>query len=103
MTVPEIELATGGDNNSSSRYGDYNQMGVDPVDGCTFWFLGMYNPSGKAVRVGGGEVRRLRRRRQRDLQRRLRVRRHVGLEQQRPLSGHHHRLSRERPSGRSLS
>ena len=52
MTVPEIELATGGGANSSSRYGDYNQMGVDPVDECTFWFLGMYNPSGKAVRLG---------------------------------------------------
>jgi hypothetical protein len=52
MTLPETELATGGGNNSSSRYGDYNQMGVDPVDGCTFWFLGMYNPSGKAVRIG---------------------------------------------------
>jgi len=52
MTVPETELATGGGSNSSSRYGDYNQMGVDPVDDCTFWFLGMYNPSGKAVRIG---------------------------------------------------
>ncbi len=51
MTVPETETATGGASNSSSRYGDYNQMGVDPVDGCTFWFLGMYNPGGKAVRI----------------------------------------------------
>jgi len=52
MTVPETELATGGGNNSSSSYGAYNQMGVDPVDNCTFWMLGMYNPSGKAVRIG---------------------------------------------------
>ncbi len=52
MTLPETTLAPGGANNSSSRYGDYNQMGIDPVDGCTFWFLGMYNPSGKGVRIG---------------------------------------------------
>ena len=52
MTLPETELATGGASNNSSRYGDYNQMGVDPVDDCTFWFLGMYNPGGKAVRIG---------------------------------------------------
>ncbi len=65
MTLGEVEFATGGAANSSSRYGDYNQMGVDPVDDCTFWFLGMYNPSGKAVRiaaakfdacVGGGAI-----------------------------------------------
>ncbi len=55
MTIPETTLAPGGGNNSSSRYGDYNQMGVDPVDDCTFWFLGMYNPSGKGVRIGAVE------------------------------------------------
>ena len=52
MTIPEQTLALGGGSNSSMRYGDYNQMSVDPVDGCTFWFLGMYNPSSKGVRVG---------------------------------------------------
>ena len=52
MTVPETTLSLGGGVNNSIRYGDYNQMGVDPVDGCTFWFLGMYNPSGKAVGIG---------------------------------------------------
>ncbi|MDH3524440.1 MAG: hypothetical protein OES32_12720 [Acidobacteriota bacterium] len=55
MTVPETEMATGGASNSSSRYGDYNQMGVDPVDDCTFWFLGMYNPAGKAVRIAAAK------------------------------------------------
>ena len=54
MTLGEQELATGGGSNSSIRYGDYNQMSVDPVDGCTFWMLGMYNPSGKAIRIGAG-------------------------------------------------
>ncbi len=52
MTQPEITLAPGGGINGSMRYGDYNQMGVDPIDGCTFWFLGMYNPNAKGVRVG---------------------------------------------------
>jgi hypothetical protein len=52
MTVPETELVAGAASNSSSRYGDYNQMGIDPVDGCTFWFLGMYNPGAKGVRIG---------------------------------------------------
>ncbi len=59
MTVPETELATGNGINSTNRYGDYNQMGVDPVDSCTFWFLGMYNPnpSGdtKGVRIGAAQ------------------------------------------------
>jgi hypothetical protein len=31
---------------SSGRWGDYYQMTVDPVDDCTFWFVGMYRPSG---------------------------------------------------------
>ncbi|MBZ0113311.1 MAG: hypothetical protein K8J08_12690 [Thermoanaerobaculia bacterium] len=51
MTVVESEVSTGGASNSSSRYGDYNQMGIDPIDDCTFWFLGMYNPSGKAIGI----------------------------------------------------
>ena len=52
MTQPEQMLANGGNFNSNNRYGDYNQMGVDPVDDCTFWFLGMYNPNAKGVRMG---------------------------------------------------
>ena len=56
MSFPETTLALGGGANSSSRYGDYNQMGVDPEDNCTFWFLGMYNPSGKGVRIGAVKI-----------------------------------------------
>jgi hypothetical protein len=52
MSLPETTLAAGGGSNSTMRYGDYNQMGVDPEDDCTFWFLGMYNPSNKGVRIG---------------------------------------------------
>lgn len=48
-TMPrgENNLVVGAGNNSSFRYGDYNSMAVDPVDGCTFWWTGQYNPSGQ--------------------------------------------------------
>ncbi|MBE5316038.1 MAG: hypothetical protein H4O13_11640 [Xanthomonadales bacterium] len=48
-------VMTGGDNlivsgersQGNERWGDYHQMGVDPVDGCTFWFTGEYmGPAG---------------------------------------------------------
>lgn len=46
-TMPQGEhnIIDGSAANASNRYGDYNQMGVDPVDGCTFWFTGEYNPA----------------------------------------------------------
>ena len=28
-----------------SRWGDYTQMSVDPVDDCTFWYTGQYIPA----------------------------------------------------------
>jgi hypothetical protein len=40
----ETALADGAAFNASSRYGDYAAMSIDPVDDCTFWFTGMYNP-----------------------------------------------------------
>lgn len=56
MTQGETTLAAGNGVNNSSRYGDYNHMSVDPVDDCTFWFLGMYNPNAsgdtKGIRIG---------------------------------------------------
>lgn len=56
MSLGETVFAQGNAINSSSRYGDYNHMSVDPVDDCTFWFLGMYNPNTgsdtKGVRIG---------------------------------------------------
>ncbi len=36
-----IVLGTGA--SSTSRYGDYNALTVDPVDDCTFWWSGEYN------------------------------------------------------------
>ncbi|MEM6455472.1 MAG: hypothetical protein AAF772_10290 [Acidobacteriota bacterium] len=41
----EFELIAGAGSNSAERYGDYSQLAIDPVDGCTFWFTGEYNPS----------------------------------------------------------
>lgn len=47
MTTTETEFATGSRSQSNERWGDYHQMGVDPVDGCTFWFTGEYmGPAG---------------------------------------------------------
>ncbi len=56
MSLGEVEFATGNATNNAARYGDYNHMSLDPVDECTFWFLGMYNPNtvgnSKGVRIG---------------------------------------------------
>ena len=45
MTEPETVIVAGTAANNSNRYGDYNAMGLDPSDGETFWFTGMYNPA----------------------------------------------------------
>lgn len=46
MTQGEHVIATGsgvtGTGSAAQRWGDYNDMGVDPVDGCTYWFVGNY-------------------------------------------------------------
>jgi PKD repeat protein len=46
MSLGENEVAVGAAAETSGRWGDYYQMTVDPVDDCTFWFVGMYRPSG---------------------------------------------------------
>ena len=46
MSLPETTVAAGAAAETSGRWGDYYQMTVDPVDDCTFWFVGMYRPSG---------------------------------------------------------
>lgn len=40
----EVTLQAGGgvQQSSSSRWGDYSSMSVDPVDGCTFWYTTEY-------------------------------------------------------------
>lgn len=45
MPQGEFVIVGGSSPNGSNRYGDYSSMSVDPVDGCTFWFTGEYNPA----------------------------------------------------------
>jgi len=53
MPVAEVSLAVGAAPNPSNRYGDYSSMNVDPVDECTFWFTGEYNPASQwNTRIG---------------------------------------------------
>lgn len=51
MSTAETTLVDGASSqNSADRWGDYFGMGVDPDDGCTFWFAGMYMPAGGSWR-----------------------------------------------------
>ncbi len=38
----ELQAGTGAQVDSSSRWGDYSTMSIDPVDGCTFFFTSEY-------------------------------------------------------------
>lgn len=53
MTTAETRLVTGSSSQTNfDRWGDYFQLGVDPADGCTFWFTGQYmGASNWATRV----------------------------------------------------
>ncbi len=42
MTQGEQTIIAGGSVETSGRWGDYAQMGLDPVDDCTFWYSSMY-------------------------------------------------------------
>ncbi len=47
MSTGEFPIVTGERSQGNERWGDYHQMGIDPVDGCTFWFTGEYmGPAG---------------------------------------------------------
>jgi hypothetical protein len=47
MTTGENSIVVGERSQGNERWGDYHQMGIDPVDGCTFWFTGEYmGPAG---------------------------------------------------------
>ena len=60
LTTPdapiEIALYAGaGDEENTYHWGDYSSMTVDPVDGCTFWYVNQYFPSnqtGTAINWG---------------------------------------------------
>jgi outer membrane protein assembly factor BamB len=40
-----VVQAGAGNNPSASRWGDYSQTSVDPIDDCTFWYTSEYFPS----------------------------------------------------------
>ena len=51
-TMPQGEgiIVTGtGSQTGSARWGDYSSMNVDPVDGCTFWYVNEYVPTTSTV------------------------------------------------------
>ena len=58
MPQGEATIFTGAGSQTSglTRWGDYSEMTVDPVDGCTFWYVNEYLPSNGsfnwATRVG---------------------------------------------------
>ena len=58
MTISETTIVNGGSTgNGSNRYGDYNQLNVDPSNDNTFWFTAMYNPAAQwSTRIASYEV-----------------------------------------------
>jgi|GEM_PF-468482 len=57
MTEPETVIIQGSAAANSNRYGDYNAMGLDPSDGETFYFTGMYNPAAAwSTRIGAFSI-----------------------------------------------
>jgi len=61
MTLDEYTLAAGGASHTSTRWGDYSSLAVDPYDGRTFWFTGEYQPNSTdlwGTRIGSFKVQR---------------------------------------------
>ncbi|MBL7766865.1 MAG: T9SS type A sorting domain-containing protein [Chitinophagaceae bacterium] len=57
MTEPEQSLIAGTAAQTSNRWGDYNDLQIDPSDDATFWVTGMYRPaSGWATRIGSFNI-----------------------------------------------
>ena len=62
MTMGEgdMQVGTGGQTSTSSRWGDYSLLAVDPADGCTFWFTTEYlattSTAGWRTRIGSFQV-----------------------------------------------
>lgn len=49
MTIEEVKVVDGINRiNSGSRFGDYAQMGLDPLDGSTFWYTSEYAGNGNS-------------------------------------------------------
>lgn len=45
MTEVETQIIGGSTNHTNNRWGDYNDMQIDPSDDATFWTTGMYMPT----------------------------------------------------------
>lgn len=61
MPLTEYTLIPGGQPHmGDSRWGDYSNMSVDPVDGKTFWYVSEYQPVGQpwGTRIGTFQIRR---------------------------------------------
>jgi hypothetical protein len=41
----ELTIVNGTGSQTGKRWGDYDSVTVDPVDGCTFWYTNEYLPS----------------------------------------------------------
>src|SRR5579871_259964 len=51
----EITLFNGtGDEENSFHMGDYSSMTVDPIDGCTFWYVNEYFPTNQTSQIAWG-------------------------------------------------
>lgn len=46
MTVPEVNVVDGTASVGGDRFGDYAQMGIDPIDKRTFWYTSEYAATG---------------------------------------------------------
>jgi len=56
MTLAEETIFDGSSSNPSSRYGDYAQMTIDPLDDKTFWHISEYFSGGRRNRVGAFKI-----------------------------------------------
>lgn len=46
MTAGEQLIVNGSGSVSNERWGEHADLGIDPIDGCTFWFIGSYANAG---------------------------------------------------------
>ncbi len=56
MTIAEELIASGSSNFSSTRYGDYSKIDIDPSDDKTFWFINEYMNGGRKGVVGAFQI-----------------------------------------------
>ena len=56
MTLAEETIFDGSSSDPSTRYGDYAQMTMDPVDDKTFWHISEYFSGGRRNRVGAFKI-----------------------------------------------